>query len=131
MTVPVGIRRIRGRAGWKLPTGAVIVDRTSRWGNPFRIRAIVAEYVALGVPLTDVAAAAIACRRYAAWLDGAGPACIQLSSVRSVDRDWIRDHLHELVGRSLACTCQIGTPCHREVLLARAELLARHRPTTA
>lgn len=52
---------------------------------------------------------------------------LQLSSSRWVDRDWIRDHMHEL-GRSLACTCPLGAPCHRDVLLARAELLARHQP---
>ena len=128
MTAPAGVRRIRGQAGWRLPAGAVIVDRTSRRGNPFTVRAIVAEHQALGITLTDVDAAAIACRRYAEWLDGAGPARIQLASSRWVDRDWIRDHMHELVGRSLACTCPLGAPCHRDVLLARAELLARHQP---
>jgi hypothetical protein len=106
----------------------VIVDRTSRRGNPFTIRAIVAEHQALGITLTDVDAAAITCHRYAAWLDGVGPARVQLSSSRWVDRDWIRDHMHQLVGRSLACTCPLGAPCHRDVLLARAELLARHQP---
>lgn len=60
-------------------------------------------------------------------LDGAGPARSQLSRSRWVDRDWIRDHMPELVGRPLACTCPLGAPCHRDVLLARAELLARHQ----
>lgn len=77
VTAPTGIRRTRGQAGWKLPAGAVIVDRTSRRGNPFTIRSIVAEHQALGITLTDVDAAAIACRRYAEWLDGAGPARVQ------------------------------------------------------
>lgn len=72
MTAPVGVRRVRGQAGWRLLAGAVIVDRTSRRGNPFTVRAIVAEHQALGVSLTAVDAAAIACRRYAAWLDVAG-----------------------------------------------------------
>ncbi|MET9311002.1 hypothetical protein ABZX12_04195 [Kribbella sp. NPDC003505] len=34
--------------------------------------------------------------------------------------------MHELVGRPLACTCPLGSPCHRDVLLARAELLDRN-----
>jgi hypothetical protein len=109
----------------------VVVDRTSRFGNPFTVRAILAEHQALGVTLTDVDAAAIACHRYAAWLDGAGPARIQLNGPRWVDRDWIRDHLHELVGRRLACTCPLGSPCHRDVLGARAELLHRNQPRHA
>jgi hypothetical protein len=127
MTMAAGIRRIRGQAGWKLPAGAVIVDRTSRRGNPFTVRAIHAEHEAAGITLTDHDAAAIACHRYAAWLDGAGPARYQLTGGRYVDRDWIRDHMHELIGRPLACTCEIGAPCHRDVLLARAELLSLRR----
>ncbi|HZX03866.1 DUF4326 domain-containing protein [Kribbella sp.] len=124
---PAAVRRIRGQAGWRLPTGAVIVDRTSRYGNPFTVRSILAEHKTLGVSLTDVDAAAIACRRYAAWLDGAGPTRIQLNGSRWADRDWIRAHVHELVGRPLACTCPLGSPCHRDILLARAELLDRNQ----
>jgi hypothetical protein len=97
MSMAAGVRRIRGQAGWKLPAGAVIVDRTSRRGNPFTVRAILIEHETAGVTLTGHDAAAIACRRYAEWLDGAGPTRIQLSSSRWVDRDWIRDHMHELM----------------------------------
>jgi hypothetical protein len=34
---PVRVRR-RRVAGWRKSAGAVIVDRTSRWGNPFTVR---------------------------------------------------------------------------------------------
>jgi Domain of unknown function (DUF4326) len=39
---PIGAsapRRMQRRrtAGWHKPTGSVIVDRTSRWGNPFAV----------------------------------------------------------------------------------------------
>ncbi|GAA1807089.1 DUF4326 domain-containing protein [Nesterenkonia flava] len=35
--MPERIQRSRAK-GWRLPVGATIVDRSSRWGNPFIIR---------------------------------------------------------------------------------------------
>lgn len=44
MSSPKRIQR-RRTAGWRLPDGAVIVDRTSKWGNPFTIAdAVEANY---------------------------------------------------------------------------------------
>lgn len=34
--MPQRIQRKR-TAGWKMPAGAVVVDRTTKWGNPFRL----------------------------------------------------------------------------------------------
>ncbi|MEV6894792.1 DUF4326 domain-containing protein [Kribbella sp. NPDC051137] len=114
-------------------TGVPVGGCTARWsstvrrGSGTRLQAILAEHQTQGVGLTDSEAAAIACDRYAAWLDGAGPARTQLSGTRQADRAWFREHLYELVGRPLACMCPVGSPCHRDVLLARSEL-ARQSP---
>lgn len=37
MSAPKRIQRRRVK-GWRLPPGAKIVDRSSRWGNPFAVR---------------------------------------------------------------------------------------------
>jgi hypothetical protein len=100
-----------------LPAGAVIVDRTSNWGNPFTIKDILAE----GVAATEGEARAIAVRRYADWLDGNGPAEYPLTPKRSVSRAWVLAHLEELAGKVLACTCPVDElPCHRDELARRA-----------
>lgn len=36
MTIPIRIRRSR-RAGFNLPPNTVIIDRTGKYGNPFRV----------------------------------------------------------------------------------------------
>ncbi|MFD7161259.1 DUF4326 domain-containing protein [Kribbella sp. NPDC059898] len=112
----LGIQR-RRTPGWRLPDGAVIVDRTSSWGNPFTTKDILAE----GVAATEGEARAIAVRRYADWLDGNGPDDHPLTPKRSVSRAWILAHLEELAGKVLACTCPVDElPCHRDELARRA-----------
>ena len=32
----------------------------------------------------------------------------------------LREHLHELKGKNLACWCKPGEPCHADVLIALA-----------
>lgn len=91
------------RKGWRLPANTVNVARPGRWGNPFPI----------GRP---------------------GPqgkvAVDQASSVR-LFRSLLADQelrtsigypndLTPLRGKSLACWCQLGTPCHADVLLELA-----------
>lgn len=36
MTAPRRIQLSR-KAGWRMPEGAIKVDRTTRWGNPYRV----------------------------------------------------------------------------------------------
>jgi hypothetical protein len=112
------------RRGSRLPAGAVVVDRTSRRGNPFTVEQILTDSEAG----SEVEARALAVRRYANWLDGHGPARLPIGKSRHVDRDWINAHMDELAGVDLACTCPLdGLPCHRDVLLARAAERALYR----
>ncbi|WP_427896714.1 DUF4326 domain-containing protein (plasmid) [Kribbella sp. GL6] len=120
MTGPVGRQKQRYR-GSRLPVGTIVVDRSSRRGNPFRVEEILGN----GEAADEPEARAIAVRRYADWLDGTGPQRLPVTKSRTVDRDWINAHMGELIGHDLACTCPVdGLPCHRDVLLARAALLA-------
>jgi hypothetical protein len=121
MSGPRGVHKQR-RRGSRLPVGTIVVDRSSRRGNPFPVEEILRN----GEAADEPEARALAVRRYADWLDGHGPRRLPVSKSRTVDRDWINANMHELIGRDLACTCPVdGLPCHRDVLLARAALLER------
>lgn len=88
--------------GWRMPPGAVKVDRSTMWGNPF---------VADGDPAWAVGL-------FESWLrDGAG---LDADPTLSAQRAAILKRLPELRGRPLACWCKPGTPCHADVLLELA-----------
>lgn len=96
--MPRRIKRSRAR-GWRKPDGAVIVDRTSRYGNPYRV----------GVDATDNAEAVEMFRTY---LDGRP--------------DLVAMIRRELRGRDLVCFCDLTLPCHADVLLAIANQTDPH-----
>lgn len=112
--MPARIQRKR-TPGWKLPPGAVIVDRTSRFGNPFRVAdATDAEY---SNPRRAVVAF------YRAWLNGSPDLQdVYVVGGRTYDRRRVLADLPLLRGRDLACPCpppEPGEPdhCHGTVLL--------------
>jgi hypothetical protein len=109
--------RLSRAAGWRMPDGAVKVDRTTRWGNPFDHRG----------PGRD---RAVAIHEYGAWLDGAGPDELPAGK-RTVSRSWVLVHLQELADRPLACWCPLDGPCHADVLARRAfdQAHAARRPS--
>jgi hypothetical protein len=132
MTAPIRIQRKR-TPGWRLaeastnPNGARIVDRTSLFGNPFRIvNDVIVEapdgYVwSCGTPAH---ARFIASAQYDAWLDGAGPDTYEVGG-RAYDRRRILRDLPQLCGRDLACPCSLPDPgqsdhCHAAGLIVRA-----------
>ena len=92
-------RRIQRRAekGWRLPAETVYVGRGSKWGNPFPFE----HQVYLGKTW--------AAEAYAHWLK---------TTLRGMTL--LREHLHELRGKNLACWCKAGEPCHADVLMALA-----------
>ena len=85
--------QLRRTKGWRMPPNTVKVARPTMWGNPFRIGDF-------GVP--DAVAAV---ERYREWLAGmvVGPP--------------IPTDIGRLRGKSLACWCPPGEPCHADVLL--------------
>jgi hypothetical protein len=101
--VPQRIQRKR-TAGWRRGE-AVIVDRTSRWGNPF----------AVGRPYPENGGEPIPDRRTACEL-------YRQHVVPTLDLDRVR---RELGGRDLACPCPPPAPgeidwCHGRILMELA-----------
>jgi Domain of unknown function (DUF4326) len=116
-TRPRRIQRQRTK-GWKRPLTAVIVDRTSRFGNPFTV----------GMDATDRAHATAL---YREWLENNSydvhPPGVPIEYRQEMDRrrDWIITHADRLKGRDLVCWCPLpadGEPdhCHASVLITLA-----------
>jgi hypothetical protein len=113
---PRRIRRRRAK-GWRLaettanPNGAAVVDRTSRWGNPFAVRRDGDGWVVVDL--------------------GTGDTLDRLTTevdARRVAVEWFRAFLADrpelvaaarphLAGRDLACFCPEDGPCHADVWL--------------
>jgi hypothetical protein len=96
MSHPLRIRWHRGMG--KLPAGAKLVTRASRWGNPF----VLIEH---GGTYT---------RAESLWL---------YEHEHLPSRPDLLAQLPELAGRRLACSCRLDEDCHADVLcrLANAD----------
>jgi len=98
--------QLRRTKGWRMPSGAVKVDRTTKWGNPNPWR----EYE---VKARDV--------HYSMSPD----AFARELAVEDFRRDLLDGHLpftvddvrRELRGKDLACWCPKPGACHADVLL--------------
>lgn len=92
-------RRIQRKAekGWRLPPDTVYVGRGSKWGNPFPFD----HQRYLGK--------AWAVEAYAQWLT---------TTLKGLSL--LREHLHELRGKNLACWARSDEPSHADILLALA-----------
>lgn len=95
--------QLRRAKGWKMPHDAVKVDRATSRGNPFVVgkHGTAAECVELYRKLA------------------AGYLAISLDNVEAQQsaRAAMVVARTDLRGRSLACWCAIGKPCHADVLL--------------
>jgi|tagenome__1003787_1003787.scaffolds.fasta_scaffold17409368_1 hypothetical protein len=97
--------RLRRTKGWRLPAGAVVVARPSKWGNPWRIDAS-------GSTPYSVADRATAVARFREFISA------PYDSDEYPPREQIQD---ELGGHDLACWCPLDGPCHADVLLEIAK----------
>lgn len=101
--------QLRRAKGWRMPENTVKVDRSTKWGNPFKI----------GHPFAR--------RRMA---DGGGEITGVVADAEhaiQLFRRFIPLELQiaahqELRGKNLACWCREGTPCHADVLLEIANM---------
>jgi Domain of unknown function (DUF4326) len=75
-----------------MPANTVKVDRSSRWGNPFKVSAFEDAQTCV--------------EKFKHWLTDA-PEGRELAS----------DAKGELRGKNLACWCPLTAPCHADVLL--------------
>lgn len=123
--MPQRIKRER-QPGWRAGA-ALIVDRSSRYGNPWRI---LDDHILLhpggitqpyGSPEEARAAASTS---YEAWLKGHGPDTYRAGR-KTFSRPRVLADLWRLKDRDLACTCPLpdeGQPdtCHARVLMEYA-----------
>jgi hypothetical protein len=89
----IQLKRVKG---WRMPPNCVKVDRTTKWGNPFKV----------GNP--GISTPEDAVRQFREVFTAA-----TMEYVLSFELD-------ELRGKDLACWCKIGAPCHADVLLELA-----------
>jgi len=100
------------RKGWKMPANTVKIDRTTRWGNPFRVGEPDPDHP--GESLTSTADCVRAFRRYAEQ---------RLTQDKSM--------YEPLRGKNLACWCGLDQPCHGDLLLQLANTVTISRSGSA
>jgi hypothetical protein len=114
--MPERIQRKRTK-GYRLPEGAVIVDRTSKWGNPFKVGERIDRDSELWPYVADMIPGGVG-----------GLSAVKLTTVQQVVdayAAWFVEQpalmltaWDELAGRDLACFCKAGAPCHADYLIA-------------
>lgn len=107
---PKRVQRKRSK-GWKMPENTVIVDRSTKWGNPFVIH---------GDGFRMAPEVAVDCFRRLLNESGAWcPIPVHKWPVGKVPSRFttVDDVRNELRGKDLACWCKPGDPCHADVLL--------------
>lgn len=103
---------------WRMENpDAIVVDRRTKWGNPFKVGEkafLIIEGGPLVQVIADRAHARLAFRTaLTALLAGRKPPRLGMD-------DYPFRDLQELAGRDLACWCPIDQPCHADVLLELA-----------
>lgn len=107
---PQRIQRRRSK-GWRMPANTVYVGRGSKWGNPWQIHhsrsggwSVSGPGIGImnGICGNEEGARLLAVKLYRRHYEQFGAS------------------VHELRGKSLACWCANGQPCHADVLLELA-----------
>lgn len=111
-------RRLRVSAGKEPPHGAIRVDSSTGYRNPF----VVGEWP--GLAFADYMAGAHVVR------DQAHSVALfrALLVANLVKHDHTVDALLALRGHDLCCTCKLTEPCHADVLLELANVVAAEPP---
>lgn len=103
--MPKRIQRKR-TAGWRMPDGAVVVDRSSRWGNPYLLGDVLRSFPSLTVEQCQ----AFVVNQFRDLIRSP-----QLRAQHGYPSDG--EIRRDLAGRDLACWCPLDQPCHADVLL--------------
>jgi len=112
--MPKRLQRKRAK-GWRKPRNSVIVDRTSRWGNPF----IPGEPVPRDTRLDVLMEAGIESIHELLTIGE----CLRLyrAHIESmIRRNPKQFNLDELRGKDILCFCPEGAACHGDVLMELA-----------
>ena len=110
--------QLKRTKGWRMPSNTVKVDRTTKWGNPFRIGSKLMPLSGKNQGKEFIVTHAIAVKMHRTLALGKGKASQEFRAL-------VR---RELRGKNLACWCPLPKPgkpdiCHADVLL---EIANRH-----
>lgn len=99
-----------------MPENTVKVDRTTKWGNPFRVGRIACDgsHVRSECDCQSYYGCETgteAVRKFREWRRE-----IAATHARN-NSDFVKRWLAPLRGKNLACWCPLGQPCHGDVLL--------------
>jgi hypothetical protein len=117
--MPSRIRRERTR-GWRRHANCVIVDRTSKWGNPFKV----GEKIRNDSPLWPYIAATVpgGAQGLVSLTPMTREQAVDLYSSWVIEQPHLMLSLHELKGKDLACPCKLPAlgdldHCHATYLI--------------
>src|SRR5579864_7846742 len=102
---PIRVQLSR-RRGWRMPSDTAKIDRSTKWGNPFKVGET-ALHPRTGKDVT------VESREMAIALFELYIATASGEKIAAAARA-------ELRGKNLACWCKLGQRCHGDVLLAVA-----------
>lgn len=88
-----------------MPEGAVKVDRSTPWGNPFKVG--VDGDAARSVELYTRLLAGLIC-----------VSCKTDPHAQMAAKEHAEKHFRKLRGKDLACWCSLDKPCHADILLS-------------
>ena len=135
MTLSVYRVQLHRTKGWRMPDGAVVVARPSKWGNPFTKKACIeAGYNTRTDPVTGKQSI-MADHEIQEWLADIfrswllyGPASPWWYGAGAERWQHMHDNIRELYGKQLACWCPLDSRCHADVLheLAHGLVVANH-----
>lgn len=111
--------QLRRTKGWRMPENTLKVDRSTKWGNPFRVGRISCDgsHVASECDCQcyyGCKTTAEAVKKFREWRQEIADLHARNGS------DFVRRWLRPLRGKNLGCWCKIGEPCHADVLLELA-----------
>lgn len=118
--------QLKRARGWRKPAAVVVVTRPGPWGNPFAVEETAGGWLLAvkGKAANDAKVMDIARKwnEIGALGHRAAAVAVAVEAFRQLHDNEISRHAirHALKGRSLACWCPLGTPCHADVLLAIA-----------
>jgi hypothetical protein len=130
MTAPPVRVQLKRTPGWRMPAETVKVDRSTRWGNPFRDsqsshdeESSIELANGMRMIVDDWWTPEIVVELFGCWMTGLPIQDPSYISPRElVKRNALRPvpDLTPLRGKNLACWCKPGAPCHADVLLRLA-----------
>lgn len=115
---PMRIQRKRTK-GWKKPLNTVCVDRTSKWGNPFRVGSLIPNdlyFIATEVLRETQGLTHEMEHTYRLTLDDVLN-CYKLYLDLCIASKKL--NIEELRNKNLACFCPLTQRCHIEIIFKR------------